>query len=256
MKFSYLKDSDPLVYSLAILHNLINLIEFIIADCECEDVKIHADVDVVNESYFVPHKICVEPKNCTYECSNYSEEASILNKYFKCNIMLKEFNNECMFTLNYEKLINVSKELIHKLTISYLRHYVLKTKLTKVEYMMLVNRFGKLLIIEGSEDKVSLPLSFKTLRNIVISSHTHPYNCIPSHRDLEQLELIMSYGGLGGAILGPSCITLIYRNKPLMYDDLIRLREIKKKIKEGNFKDFIKMIKDLKSVSVILFKIS
>lgn len=250
MRYNYLSDSDPLAHSLAILYNLINTIEFIVADCECEDVDVYIDIDVIKENYFIPHKVCIKPKGCVYRCDNYPKELDILSEYFGCYARLGIFDDECKSVLKYENLISLSKDVLRRLTISYLQHYILKTKLTKVEFMMLVNRFGKLIIIEGEADKVSLPLSFKTLKNIVISSHTHPSNCIPSHKDLEQLELIMSYGGLGGAILGPSCITIVNRRKPFIYDDLLRLRKMEDKIKEGNLKEFLKIIKDLESVEI------
>ncbi len=252
MRYSYFSDTDSMVRSLSIIGNLVSLLEFLIEDCECVDAGIGIYEGFLEEGLFLPTYVCIELKGCKYsEPSVEPRYISILEDSLGCKVRLccEEGYRDY---LSYRELMSLGKDLIKNLTIRYLRPHLLKTKLTSIEYVLLVNRSGELVVLEGERERVSLPMGFKVLENIVATSHTHPHGCFPSHKDLEHLELIMSHGGLGGAILGPTCISLIVRRSMLLIDDVYLLREVIRRIKERNVRGVLGLFNRFKSIEIVM----
>ncbi|MEM4664536.1 MAG: hypothetical protein QW271_02155 [Sulfolobales archaeon] len=106
--------------------------------------------------------------------------------------------------------------------VSELKYYSYLTSQTRVEYSLFVMKSGDVYIAEGEVDRVSLPY----VSDVILEAHTHPISCIPSERDAVTAMVRFMEGLYASAIVGPSCVLLVYRVRPLTEEDLVAIRRL------------------------------
>ncbi|MEM1623285.1 MAG: hypothetical protein QW543_04020 [Sulfolobales archaeon] len=103
-----------------------------------------------------------------------------------------------------------------------LKYYSYLTSRSRVEYSLLVMKSGDVYIAEGEVDRVSLPY----VSDVILEAHTHPISCTPSGRDVVTTMVRFMEGLYASAVVGPSCVFLVYRVRPLTEEDLVAIRRL------------------------------
>lgn len=103
-----------------------------------------------------------------------------------------------------------------------LMQYVHLTRLSGVEYSLLVTKSGDIYVAEGGLGRVVLPY----LGEVILEAHTHPGMCLPSERDLRTAMVRYMEGLYAMGVLSPNCLFLLYRAGPVTEEDLDLVRRI------------------------------
>jgi hypothetical protein len=137
------------------------------------------------------------------------------------------------YTLLNEKIV---KEVLSR-SIGLLTPYTYITNQTGVEYLLAVLNNGKGYLIEGEENKITVPMG-RTL----FSLHTHPNNCLPSPHDVRSLSNTLMYRGIGGGVISRDCYLVLVRSGPFTEEDLmglIRFRDALRRMRVDELNEYI-----------------
>jgi len=208
---------------LAFYNHLINGLESIIAEYGCSDVGVTLlDTELPSLEFVVCYSNCDEVPHEGFELNNILEYG-----------LAKEYTfRYCREGLHLNDLYSKALDLYLSNVLSYLHPYSIRTAIEGIEYMLLVLKNGRAVLIEGEKDKVIVP-SIK----LVASAHTHPKNCIPSPHDLRSIINILLEGGLGASVVSPNCTLTIFRNGPFTEDDLIAITTFMRKLRKSTAND-------------------
>ncbi|AWR95976.1 hypothetical protein DFR85_09340 [Acidianus brierleyi] len=110
--------------------------------------------------------------------------------------------------------------------------YANRTMSNEIEFMNIILKSGEYLILEGDEDKVSLPIP----EGIGVA-HTHPGICLFSHKDIETADNTFIKGYVINSVLNPHCISSIFRKGAYTLDDRENLLSLAKSVKKAKTMD-------------------
>lgn len=113
-----------------------------------------------------------------------------------------------------------------------MKPYANRTMSNEIEFMNILLKTGEYLILEGDEDKVSLPIP----EGIGVA-HTHPGICLFSHKDIETADNTFIKGYVINSVLNPRCISSIYRKGAYTLDDRENLLLLAKSVKKAKTMD-------------------
>lgn len=108
--------------------------------------------------------------------------------------------------------------------------YVGLTHGSGVEYLFVVFKDGRGLVLEGEANKISVPL-----KNSLFIVHTHPGSCLPSPHDVRSIINLLLEGGFGGGVQGVGCYFLILRKGFFTEEDLMEIIEFKNALSSGDY---------------------
>lgn len=193
---------------LALLNNLINGIEFLISDCECDNCLV-ALPDVHDEHYIVE----LEFVGCRYDAQAYLPRDLRYIEEFKLGTL--SFGEVLGNSVEFRDLYSIARKLIFELATENLLRFSIETQLTGYEYALICNRNGSAVIISGERNK----LVFPKVPLPAFIAHIHRYTALPSSKDLEQALDVLSNGGLAIVILTTSRYSMISRIGPMTEED-------------------------------------
>lgn len=148
----------------------------------------------------------------------------------------------------YDEVITLSHRLLARLLQPYLNR--------KYEYFATIISDGKIILLEGEEEKVYVPIPSHL--EPIVTAHTHPHTpCIPSKRDIESLIRLLVDQGIGLIILSPLCNLIIYRRGLFLEEDYETLLKLSREI--GKNKDVVNAVrtinkysKKLKNIKIVM----
>ena len=218
---------------LSLIVNLINVLEIIKADFECNDVIICDPTDL-SELLGSTITICVD--RCI-DVPNELQELDRLANYGLINdykVRVSQSMNEGI-SINelYRKAINYFDEVF-----DYLDSYLLRTYLEGLEYIVLVLTNGKALLLEGERGRVVVPA-----KNVIASAHTHPRGCLPSPHDIRSLINMFFEGGIGLGIKSKDCTLKIVRVGPFTEKDYVELAIFRNMLRKNDLEAIKEIIK-------------
>ncbi|ABN69252.1 hypothetical protein Smar_0139 [Staphylothermus marinus F1] len=194
---------------IAFYSRLINFLEDILEDAECDNVYISIPQHSFSSTIFV------DGSNCRYDLLDsinaFAEKYDIQVDIGKGNIEL---------TSLYYKVVEEYKQSLHYI----MKELAVKSLVNNIEYYLGILFNGKGFLVEGEEDRVVLP-------NIpqCFSSHTHPSRIpIPSRADIKSIIKLFLDRGVAHAIETVGSTLVIYRTGPLTIDDLDIIRNVEK----------------------------
>jgi len=209
---------------LSLIVNLINILEGIRADFECNDVTICDPIDL-NELLGSTITICV---NKCIDTPDELQELGRLINYGLINNYKVRIDRDVSEGISidelYSEAINYFDEMF-----DYLDSYLLRTYLEGLEYIVLVLTNGNALLLEGERGRVVVPA-----RNVIASAHTHPRGCLPSPHDIRSLINILFEGGIGLGIKSKDCTLKIVRVGPFTEKDYIELAIFRNILRKNN----------------------
>jgi len=224
LKYQRIIDNDD-TFKTGFICRSILLIEDIIEDAYCENLRVKIDLD--------EYKLIVEPVNCRYDIRESISVFSSQHDVSNIEIGLGEYD----YSYLYEKLIDMYRLKLHQ----YVRSMIWKTISTGVEYYMGLLFNGKAFIVEGEVGYVKIPRL-----NLCLAVHTHPSrHAIPSSIDLESMVELILNRGIGFIIVSSVESLAIYRVKPLGIDEFEYIKSI-------DLKDPVKALREI--VDSRLFK--
>ncbi len=233
------------------LKAIIDIVEYIgeLDEVSWIDVSIRNEqskivsVDVYVEAYEVIDK---ELLNNLY--------VKLQNKPLKYRIDIRLVDKQERTTLFSEKIMNLYDEIMNlsrNILVKLLRQYLNRNQ----EYFAAIVGDGKLILLEGEEQEVHVPIP--QYLEPIVTAHTHPYStCIPSKKDVESFIRLLMDQGIGSIIVSPLCTMLLYRRGPFVEEDYERLVRFSKEI--GKAKDIVNALriigeyaKKLRNVKII-----
>lgn len=110
--------------------------------------------------------------------------------------------------------------------------YASRTMSNEVEFMNILLKSGEYIILEGDEDKVSLPIPAG-----IGVAHTHPGICLFSHKDIETADSTFIKGYVINSVLNPQCISSLFRKGAYTLDDRGNLLSLAKSVKKAKTMD-------------------
>ncbi|MCG2909061.1 MAG: hypothetical protein RXQ80_01075 [Sulfolobaceae archaeon] len=128
----------------------------------------------------------------------------------------------------YFKLYLYFADKYSKFISNVLREFAVVTNETRTEFISILLDDGNYLILEGEEDKVTIPHP-----SAIASTHTHPDVCLFSHKDLETADYLFIRNYLTVGVISPYCLTLIYRKGVYTMEDKIELEKLANKVKKS-----------------------
>lgn len=211
-KFHVLVDR-PETRIMGFMCSVINMLEDVLEDATCEDVKV--DLGALHQNILV-----VKGVKCK---ENISESVEAYGERYEIDARIGEGD------VSYRRLYDTVLELYFKQLRPLIRQYLPETLESGVEYYLSVLFDGKGFIAEGDIGRVKLPFLKECF-----SAHTHPSpQPVPSERDIETIIKIMLERGLGHSIEASAGSLILIRTRPIRVEDLATLREIEKEYKKG-----------------------
>ncbi len=219
---------DNSTLRIAFYANLINYVEDLLEDAECEDIYL-SSIDP-NNWYAV-----VEGVNCKYPLS---ESIEVFSKYY--NVELEEGSGSIPYSTLYRTVLSTYRETLHY----KMKDLAVKTVKTRKEYYLGILFNGKAFIIEGEEDYVVVPGGFKQC----FAAHTHPSSiAIPSRNDMKSIINLFLDRGLGHVIETINQSMAIYRVKPLTLEDYEVLQNLNN---ISRIEDMFKIINSIEGIVI------
>ncbi|MEM0373528.1 MAG: hypothetical protein QXO96_03120, partial [Sulfolobales archaeon] len=129
--------------------------------------------------------------------------------------------------LSYRYLYSYTANLFIEFIRKYMLEFANNTINTGIEYLLILLRDGKFLILEGDENKVQIPFP-----DGLATVHTHPGICLFSEKDLETADYLFSRGYFIIGVMNNTCISIIYRNGVYTLEDKEMLIKFYKKLKK------------------------
>ncbi len=127
---------------------------------------------------------------------------------------------------HYKDLYNLVRERFLNTYISLIKTLVNKSLIKQREYAMIILREGKLILLEGEEERITLP---EIPSCIFLHTHPGPW-CFPSKKDVEQTTSFFMNGGLLNVIAAEKCLLTMARTWLLGEEDVLALKELERKI--------------------------
>jgi len=210
---------------LALYNHLINGLESIIAEYECESISVVLP-EVMQSKGFSNIVVCYG------RCRETPYEGFEINNAVRYGLAEEYMFKHCYDGWSLNKLYSQSLNLFLRNVPSFLRSYSIRTALEGIEYMLVVLQNGRAVLLEGEKNKVVIP-SVKA----VVSAHTHPRNCIPSPHDIRSLTNILLEGGLGASIVSPNCVFTIFRKGPFTENDYLALASFTRNLRKSTLNE-------------------
>jgi len=217
---------------LSLIVNLINILEGIKGDFECNDVTICNPTDL-NELLGSTITICI---NKCIDAPSELQELSRLINFGLINDYKVRVNQGMSEGISINELYREAMDYFDEV-FDYLDSYLLRTYLEGIEYMVLVLTNGRALLLEGERGKVVVPA-----RNVIASAHTHPRGCLPSPYDIRSLINIFFEGGIGLGIKSKDCTLKIVRVGPFTEKDYIELAIFRNILRKNNLETIKEII--------------
>ncbi|ADI31800.1 hypothetical protein [Staphylothermus hellenicus] len=214
---------------IAFYSRLINFLEDILEDAECDNVYVSLPKNSFSTTVFV------EGSNCRYDlldsinvfAGKYDLQADI----GRGNIGLASL---------YYKVIDEYKRSLHYM----MKELAVKSLVNHIEFYLGILFNGKAFLVEGEEDRVVLPSIPQCF-----SSHTHPSRIpIPSRADLKTIIRLFLDRGLAHAIETVGSTLVIYRTGPLTIDDLDIVRDVEK---SNNIIEALKLLSSTDNIKTL-----
>ena len=207
---------------LALLNLLADGIESVIADYGCKEVRAN-----LNETLEICYSQCEDTPQVSFELED------IIQHGLADTIRMEE----CREGIDPSEIYREAARLLIKRSVSSLMDYALKTKLTNIEYMLIVLQNGRGLILQGGRNRVSIPL-IKSAASI----HTHPAGCVPSPHDVRSWINLFFDGGMGAGIVSTDCQFFIVREGLFTENDLLSLSRLRSSLSSRNIPEIRKML--------------
>ncbi|MEM0247057.1 MAG: hypothetical protein QW432_05905 [Desulfurococcaceae archaeon] len=208
--------SDEYTAGIAFLCRVINFLEDVLEDAECDDIYVNSVA--LNARTVVLHAV-----RCKYDVF---ESIEVFQDRYRVNV--KEGIGDLPLRELYEHVIDYYKKTLHR----RMKQYAWKTHISGVEYYLGVLFNGKGFLIEGEKNKVILPGTPQCF-----SAHTHPLDPpVPSKNDVKAVNRILVDRGIGHVIEAVRSSLAIYRVRPLSLRDYETLKSLEKK---GSFVEMI-----------------
>ncbi len=194
---------------IAFYSNLVNYIEDLLEDAECEDIYI-GGIDPDGGS------AVIEGYNCKY---SLEESVEVFSKYY--DVTLEIGSGGRPYDELYRRVITTYRETLHYM----MKKLSLETIAKHREYYLGILFTGDAFILEGEEDRVVVPGGIKQC----FAAHTHPSNiAIPSWNDLKSIVNLFLDRGIGHVIETVGQSMAIYRVKPLTLEEYEVLHDLEK----------------------------
>jgi hypothetical protein len=198
-------------FMIGFLSRLINFLEDIIDDSECEDVYVWFNMDDP-----LSDNIFVEGVNCLY---NIEESINVFSHNY--DLVVERGRGEYSLNDLYSIVIERYKNRLHYI----MKDLAGKSIITHREYYLGILFNGKAFLIEGERDKVLVPGNIPQC----FSAHTHPSQIpIPSRADLKTINKLFIDRGIGHAIETVGTSMIIYRVSPITLSDLEIIKDAEK----------------------------
>ncbi len=193
---------------IAFLARLVNFAEDVIDDAECETLYFHRGI---REPY--PGPVTVNPVGCRYDPG---ESVELFSETWDVEAHLG--SGDIDYREVYNMVIAHYRLALHPVMVSYAS----KTMAAGVEYYLAILFNGEAVLLEGEEDRVTLPFIKHCL-----SSHTHPSRTpFPSQPDLRSITRLFLERGIGHVIETVGGGLAFYRVGPVTEDDLAVFRRV------------------------------
>jgi hypothetical protein len=169
-------------------------------------------IDISFRTVYVPHTTG----------KNADILSKLSQKYSSKNIRFSEGEGEVHYRDYYEILRDLS---IEKLS-PFIKQLLDRTRRHGVEHALLLLEDGKILLLEGEREHVTLP----EIRCFIFI-HTHPSPiCFPSKQDIRQAATFFMNNGFLNAIASSQCLFILYRKWLLGEDDILVLKDLESRI--------------------------
>lgn len=189
--------------------------ESVIADYECKEVGV--DERVFNPEEVLGSEINIYVSGCREEVSKLFELSNLTSYGLVSDVVISNgFGG-----INYRNLYTISLNVLENKVIPIMRRYSLKTFKSGVEYMLIILKSGRALMLEGDVDRIRVPKV-----ESVLTIHTHRRGCLPSPQDIKSTIEVLFDGGLGTAVASLECYSAILRVGPFTEDDYITINEL------------------------------
>jgi len=190
-------------------------VESVIADYECKEVGV--DERVLNPEEVLGSEINIYVSGCREEVSKLFELSNLTSYGLVSDVVISNgFGG-----INYRNLYTISLNVLESKVIPIMRGYSLKTFKSGVEYMLIILKSGRALMLEGDVDRIRVPKV-----ESVLTIHTHRRGCLPSPQDIKSTIEVLFDGGLGTAVTSLECYSVILRVGPFTEDDYITINEL------------------------------
>ncbi|QOR93974.1 hypothetical protein IMZ38_04845 [Thermosphaera chiliense] len=198
--------SNKYTRRIGLLYRSILFVEDFIEDAECENVY----VEPLNET------LLINPVNCAGEVDNSVNHYSSI---YELNVRISPVNRS--FKELYMDIVKLYAEGLRPV----IRSKLSLTIENRLEYFMGVTPKGVGFLLEGDVEKVRIPWV-----NTVLTVHTHPEeHPFPSLTDLETMVGSFTSRGIAHGIEAYTAGLIIYRVKPITLEELLFIKNIKKK---------------------------
>ncbi len=243
MKYHEIK-STRITRIISGLKALIDVIEYIMELPEVVKIDIHINQILGNSP------ISAQIKIYSISANEIQEELKRLREYYQNPTLVykmelievtEQYRGEVLSSEIlelYDKLVDYAKNVV----INTLKQYLNSGN----EYFIAILGNGELVILEGWEEKVTVP--FPPGIEVIMTGHTHPKTpCIPSKKDLESTIKLLSDQGIGSIIVSPYCTLCIYRRGPFIEEDYYELIKLSREL--GKVESLAKALSILNSTS-------
>ncbi len=219
---------------IAFLSRLINFLEDLIDDAWCRTV--YVSKNVYTERPLEPSYIVIEPVECSYDVE---ESIEIFSRQWDLDtIDFRIGKGDIAFSDLYYFIPSFYSATLHYL----MKNYATKTVARRREYFLAILFNGKGFILEGEEDRVTIPF----IKHCV-SAHTHPSSIpMPSKKDIETVMNLMLNRGFLHVIETPASSLYIYRVGVMGEEELIKLRTIEH---AKDYRELLNIVRELGSGS-------
>jgi len=216
------------------LSRLINFLEDILEDAECE--TIYVSRNIIDHGVVEP--VYIKPINCFYDPG---ESTKIFADKWELEGLVTISHGDLDFKELYYHIPRVYSLRIHYM----LKDYALKTMASHREYYFAILFNGKAFLVEGEKNQVFIPYVRHCL-----SAHTHPARiAIPSGQDLKTITKTMLNRGFLHAIESIGQSLVFYRIAPFTEDDLITIMKLGSL---DNYREIINTFRKLKSLRAMV----
>lgn len=194
--------------SIAFLCRAINFLEDVFEDAECKDI--YVDSKALNA-----HVVVLDAVKCKY---NVLESVEIFQG--KHHVDVKKGAGDLPLRELYEYVVDYYDKALRK----KMKEYARKTYATGVEYYLGILFDGEGFLVEGDENRVTLPGALQCF-----SAHTHPSDLpVPSKNDIKAISRMLVDRGIGHVIEAVKTGLAIYRVGPLSLKDYEVLKHLEK----------------------------
>jgi hypothetical protein len=147
---------------------------------------------------------------------------SLSQKYSSKHIYFREGEGEIHYRDFYTILRDIS---IEKLS-PFIKSILDRTRSYGLEHALLLLEDGKIFLLEGEREHVTLP----EIRCFIFI-HTHPSPlCLPSKQDIRQAATFFMNNGFLNAIASSQCLFIMYRRWLLGEEDILTLKDLESRI--------------------------